>query len=191
MESNLGKWDGWYVKLSPGSPGAFKYGDTVTYRIGAEFLSDCETVEDWGCGAGGFRRFRPNGYRGIDGSKTPYADTITDLRTYRSDVDGIMMRHVIEHDYGWADILAGAVASCRKKLCLVIFTPIVERTFEIAHNRNFTDTHENGVDVPNLAFASADIERFFAGHEFVVNDYETDTGYKKERVYLVTKNGKS
>ena len=53
----LGKWDNWYKGLTKKDLGAFLYGDTETYKLAAEFLSDMKVVEDWGCGVGGFKRF--------------------------------------------------------------------------------------------------------------------------------------
>jgi len=65
----------------------------------------------------------PGKYIGIDGSDTPFASRIADLRTYRSKAEGILIRHVLEHNYDWEAILAGAVESFQKKLCLILFTP--------------------------------------------------------------------
>lgn len=179
--SNLGKWSEWYKDLDSNTPSAFRYGDTETYPIAATFLQDCELVEDWGCGAGGFKRYRTEGYRGIDGSQTPFADVIADLRTYRSDVDGILIRHVLEHDTGWRDILENAVASCRKKLCLVLFTPFSEATQIIAQNIN------HGIDVPDISFCKNDIESFFIKCQFNLWTMETATGYGIEHMYRVIK----
>ena len=30
---------------------------TITYELGYNFLKSCDKIEDWGCGAGGFKRF--------------------------------------------------------------------------------------------------------------------------------------
>src|SRR5215469_8701814 len=49
--SNLGKWDGWYENLTSQTMSAFRYGDTVTYRMAAAFMVDVAMLEDWGCGA--------------------------------------------------------------------------------------------------------------------------------------------
>jgi hypothetical protein len=183
--SNLGKWDDWYKNLSPATPSAFRYADTVTYLIAAAFTADMEEVEDWGCGAGGFKRFCRGRYIGIDGSKTPFADKIVDLCAYTSSVDGIVIRHVLEHNYNWTEILKNAMKSFRRKLCVVLFTPFAppEGTTEITHNR------EHGVDVPDLALPRALIEEQFAGCEFVLYDnLPTPAGYGVEHVYLVWRN---
>lgn len=175
----LGKWDGWYrhVKRS----GSFRYGDTITYGLAADFLSDMPAVEDWGCGTGGFKRLYKGKYVGIDGSANPYVDKVADLCEYRSHVEGIMMRHVLEHNYDWRKVLTGAVESFDKKFCLVIFTPFVETTKEIAHNK------KHGVDVPDIAFAREDIEGYLTGSKWRMESHQTKTGYGIEHIYFIEK----
>jgi hypothetical protein len=120
--SNVGKWDGWYANLSVSNQGPVLYANAVTYLMAAAFLADVDEVEDWGCGGGGFRRFclSPR-YIGLDGSRTPFADKIVDLCTYSSKVPGIMMRHLLEHNYDWEKILISAVRSFEQKFCLRFF----------------------------------------------------------------------
>ncbi len=115
------KWNGWYENLKLTDCGSFKYGDTSTYEMGYNFLESCDKIEDWGCGAGGFKRFfkNLNKYVGVDGSKTPFADIKTDLLIYNSNVDGIFMRHVLEHNYEWKKILENALKSFTQRMCLV------------------------------------------------------------------------
>jgi hypothetical protein len=105
--------------------GAFRYGDTVTYRMAAAFMVDIEVIEDWRCGAGGFRSFYSGKYIGIDGSRTPFADRIVDLCNYESNVDGILIRQVLEHNYQWSLILDTAVRSFNRRLCLFSFSPLL------------------------------------------------------------------
>jgi hypothetical protein len=65
----MDKWNNSYSKLRVPEP----YGDTVTYRLGADWLRECNVVEDWGCGAGWFKQFcKAPTYIGIDGSNTPF-----------------------------------------------------------------------------------------------------------------------
>lgn len=180
-KSMLGKWDNWYKKVSENDMGSFRYGETVTYQLAADFLNDQPEVEDWGCGTGGFKRFCKSKYIGVDGSKTPFADKIADLRTYRSKVDGIMMRHILEHNYDWQEVLKAALESFQKKFCLVIFTPFQAETKEIAHNK------KHGVDVPDIAFAKNEIESYFTGMKWRLETYKTRTGYGVEHVYFIEK----
>jgi hypothetical protein len=45
--------------------------------------------------------------------------------------DGILLRHVLEHNPGWRRILSGAVESFTKKMVLVIYTPFGDVTRNI------------------------------------------------------------
>lgn len=178
----LGKWDNWYKGLTKKDLGAFLYGDTETYKLAAEFLSDMKVVEDWGCGVGGFKRFYKGKYTGVDGSKTPFTNKVVDLREYKSKVDGIMMRHVLEHNYDWEKVLDNAIGSFRKKMCLILFTPFAGSTQEIAHNL------AHGVDVPDIAFSQKDIEKHLTGCDWkMIGNIKTDTGYGVEHIFYITK----
>jgi hypothetical protein len=42
-----------------------------------------------------------------------FADEIVNLVNFVGQTDGIVMRHVLEHNYAWKDILRNALASCR------------------------------------------------------------------------------
>jgi hypothetical protein len=179
-DSMLGKWDGWYKNVN--RIGSFRYGNTVTYQLAADFLADMTEVEDWGCGTGGFRRLYSGKYTGIDGSANPFVDKVADLRTYRSSVDGIVMRHVLEHNYDWPTVLAGVIDSFQKKFCLIIFTPFQDTTQEIAHEA------KHGVDVPVIAFAKNDLERFFKGLKWQLQEnIKTNTHYGVEHIYYAEK----
>ena len=180
---NLGKWDRWYRFLRL-MPNAASYGDPTTYYIAAAFFSGCAVVEDWGCGMGGFRPFCPGRYVGVDGSCTPFADTVADLTAYSSDADAILLRHVLEHNYNWPKILDAAVASFREKLCIVLFTPFADTTRELAHNR------DRGVDVPDLSLAAAEIEGHLSGLQWtLLRDIPTRSQYGVEHVYCVRRDG--
>lgn len=103
----------------------FPYGDTPSYEICAGWLDGHgEVVEDWGCGvAWAKQHFSASTYRGIDGAWSRWCDVHADLRTYRSDVDCAMMRHVLEHNVEWRDIARNFAASWRKRAALVMFIP--------------------------------------------------------------------
>jgi len=95
--------------------------DSTTYQLAAAWLDvDDWSVEDWGGGAGWAGQFFTHArYQVVDGS----IGVMRDLQAYRSDVDGILLRHVLEHNHNWQGILANALASIRHRLVLVIFTP--------------------------------------------------------------------
>lgn len=175
--SNLGKWDRWYALLGEEEE---PFGLTPTYQLGADYLAECSTVEDWGCGKGWMRRLIPHArYRGIDGSWSRFADEVVDLEHYRSDVEGVFMRHVLEHNYGWRRILANAVASFSRRFVLVIFTPMGETTREIAFAPD--------PGVPDISFSVEDITSAFGPHHWSMQTLETATQYGTETVFLVEK----
>jgi hypothetical protein len=177
--SNLGRWARWYRGLTADDPQP--YGDSDSYRILAEWVSDCDLVEDWGCGKGWMRRFVPDTiarYRGVDGTRSPFADIVADLTQYRSDVDGIVLRHVLEHDWNWELILRNAMASFRHRFGLALFTPLADTTHEIAYTPD--------VGVPDISFAEADLVAHFDGCTWTrVDLVPSPTQYGVEHIYLV------
>ena len=174
--SNVGKWDAFYQSR----PESLTYGNTISYVKAAEFFSDIETVEDWGCGGGGFRQFWTKNYVGVDGSRSNFADVKADLATYPSEVEAIFMRHVLEHNVLWKFILSNAVASFRKKFCLVLFTPFVDQTQEIAYYP--------GLDVPDIAFAIDDITSHFSGLTWRAEQYIVpESQYNTETLFYISR----
>jgi hypothetical protein len=179
--ANMNKWDCWYGDLDPSRPESF--GDPFTYSLGAKFLESCATIEDWGCGKGGFRPWCPPNarYIGIDGSATPFADRTADLALYRSRTEGIFMRHVLEHDERWARVLCNAAASFSSKMVLVTFTPEAPSTHVIA----ITDD----IGVPDIAFRRHDLLEILENHGVmvVVETHRTETQYGVEQVFYCWK----
>jgi hypothetical protein len=181
--SNMGKWAGYYADIVHPVP----YGDAKTYEIGAEFLADCVVVEDWGCGTGWFKKIaEPKGLNvtSIDGSYSPFCDRVRDLEHYRPlDVDGIFMRHVLEHNYAWDKILDNALASAKKKLALVLFTP----------PSNDAEAHQiawvPGYNVPDLSLPPEVLDQMFheAGFHVEHRTLKTATWYGEENLYLGTR----
>jgi hypothetical protein len=119
----------WTYRYAEGEDVA-PYGDDTTYRDGLGWLYEtCDTVEDWGAGAAYGRRFVPlgKGYLAIDGSaeSAPFVDHVCDLKAWRpaDPPDGIFIRHVLEHDLAWHEILFRALSVFTKRLALVVFTP--------------------------------------------------------------------
>jgi hypothetical protein len=92
----------------------------------------------------------PNAYVGIDGSQSPFADVVTDLAERRTKSEGIVLRHVLEHDYRWTQILENAVASFTKRICIVLFTPLAKSTHVLQVEPEYGD-------VPVIAFQLSDI----------------------------------
>ena len=181
----MDKWNNWYKDLDSNTvPNSFRYGDTVTYEKGYSFLKSCNQIEDWGCGTGGFKRFCSGiKYVGIDGSITPFADIKADLVTYKSKVNGIFMRHILEHNYEWKTILENAIESFTEKMCLVLFTPFSEVEKEIAHNL------KHGIDVPDLSLSKSELLGIFSKHNIDcdIESLSSDTGYGVEHILYLSK----
>ena len=183
----MDKWNHWYKDIKIENMGVFMYGNTVTYELGYKFLEDCNKIEDWGCGTGGFKRFfteeNASKYIGIDGSITPFSNIKADLTQYTSNVEGIFMRHILEHNYEWKMILHNACKSFNKKMCLILFTPFTNETIEIAHNL------KHGVDVPDLSFNKDDLIAIFELYniKYKLESLNTSTGYGIEHVFYLEK----
>jgi len=124
-ESNVGKWDDHYAGMETPLP----YG-TSSYEVIAEFMRGLPLVEDWGCGGGALRAYLEPGteYVGVDGSRSPVAQVHADLVKYGSLAPGIVLRHVLEHNDHWQEVLHNAVASFVNRLIVVIFTPLSQTT---------------------------------------------------------------
>lgn len=100
-----------------------RYGQERSYVRGMEWLTPCNLVEDWGCALAYAKSYRIGDYRGIDGTPGK-ADVIADLSIYRSEVEGIFMRHILEHNYDWRVILQNALASFTKRMTLILYRPM-------------------------------------------------------------------
>jgi hypothetical protein len=150
MSEVIGRWDHYYA-----APGRL-YGDDTTYMMAAAWVRDCATVEDWGCGERHLEQFirPPAAYVGVDGSGS-YADVREDLALRKTTCEGLVMRHVLEHNHNWADILDNAIRSATKRLFIALYTPEVAETHplprpDVAH-------------CPVIAFRLADIMGRLAG----------------------------
>lgn len=139
------KWVGHRTETSGGE----FYGVEQTYSKAADFIKD-GPVEDWGCGTCYARKFFTNGYVGVDGTPD-YCDKTAELARYKTNVHGILMRHVIEHNFDWEIILKNAIASC-KKLALVICTPFEDATHLIRIDE---------FGIPIFAFRKEDVTKHF------------------------------
>lgn len=193
--SNVDKWSRWYDGVTLDEPQT--YGDETTYRMGVQWLKDCDPIYDLGCGKGGFTKVARDmgaGFRiiGVDGSDTPFADITTDLVDLKinpavvNPTSGVFMRHVLEHDYRWEKILNNAVRLCTKRLFLVLFTPLQDETREIAWNED--------PGVPDIGFNLRDILRVIGdnvtidgrkGTIDIQTDISTNTQYGSETIIAV------
>jgi len=181
--SRLGLWESAYLGEHPRAV----YGDATTARVAGGYLNrpDIPTVEDWGCGLGGFKHCIGTWQRyvGIDGSRSPYSDLVVDLETYSGGAEAIHVRHVLEHNPGWNRILDNALQSFGRRLVLTIFTPFQERTQVIARYPNFNGT---GVEMVDIGFSRDDIVGCFGGVRWLsIENIRTDTQYGVEHMFFL------
>lgn len=182
--SETGKWDHIYVNADPKCPRS--YGDKLTYCMGYVHLYNCGLIEDWGCGEGFFKTLcRKDQYRGVEGSKSPNADIIVDLEEYRSDVPGIFMRHVIEHNPNWEKVLRNALESFRHLMTLVIFTPFAEKTYD---NRETIPGYEQYARIFFKYEDLTDVINSVPGVSFEAHlNLSTHTQFRVEHVFNLVK----
>jgi hypothetical protein len=178
----MSKWD----RVHENAKVPLPYGERTTYYMGAAYLGNLQSVEDWGCGLGYFATILPDPSRcvGIDGSHSPFADRIEDLRTYRPAVapEGIFMRHVLEHNEQWRDILANALLIFQKRMVLVLFTPYSEAT----HIMAWTEIAP-GITIPDHSFERAELVHLLGPLRVRDETLATKTQYGVEHVYYLSK----
>lgn len=162
-------------------------GCDTTYKRGAAYLVGVGRVEDWGCGAAYFKRLVPPGcYWGIDHDPSCTCDQIADLAGYTSATDGIFLRHVLEHDLRWRIILRNALASFRRRMVLVVYTPFVRATEEHRRVEGLTP----GASFPEIRFCRADLVREFRDVHFRLEEnVPTDSRFGREHVFYLRKDG--
>ncbi len=154
----------------------FAYDDDQSYRKGIEFLDGHGTIEDWGCGTAYAKTFvAKSAYVGLDGSESEFVDKVVDLQAYRSSPDCIFMRHVLEHNYGWRAILANAVASFRKRMVLVLFTPYADKQTTLTLNDG----------IPDLSLPRSAIIEALSGCLITEESIKSATEYGQETIFYI------
>jgi hypothetical protein len=172
----------WYSNVGLWEEHPYTYGDDITYQRAVQFLDGHGTIEDWGCGFAHAKRFVTRStYIGLDGSSR-FADRIVNLADYRSSVDCILMRHVLEHNADWRRILVNALASFRRRMALILFTPFAETTRVIA-----TSTTVTSLPVPDISFRKEDLIECFGSVRYAEESLHTQTQYKTEHVFYLEK----
>jgi len=186
-DSRSGLWNAWY-EADAGEPRM--YGEATTARLAGEWLNipSIKTVEDWGCGHGGFQLYvgAHQTYVGIDGSKARFATTIADLSVYRSAADAIHLRHVLEHNPAWRDILRNVLASFTQRAVITLFTPVVDTETTLARYPNFNGT---GVEMVDIALPESELDDAFcaSGLKVTRKRLRTKTQYKVEHMYFLSR----
>jgi hypothetical protein len=175
--SNVDRWSDYYDGVEEPQ----RYGDDDNSYLMAEEWLDGLNIEDWGCGLGWFKTIHYGGYIGVDGTWSRWCDVHADLTDYRSRTPGLLMRHVLEHNYKWRDILDNAVASFTQRMVLILFTPLVAETKVLTENAW-------GIGVPDIAFNLKDIlDRIPAPCLHDVESINSNTQYGVETIIRLEK----
>ncbi len=157
---------------------SFPYDDETSYRLGMAFLDGEGDIEDWGCGTAFAKRFvTKSTYIGVDGSESEQATVKADLQTYKSDVDCIFMRHVLEHNWGWRTILANALGSFRKRMVLILFTPLGESEQRL----------DAEGPIPDLQLSRNEVMGFLDGFKVREEQIRSATQYGMETIFYIEK----
>jgi len=155
---------------------SFPYDDETSYRKGMEFLDGHGRIEDWGAGTAYAKRFvSRSAYAAIDGSSSQYADAVVDLQTYTSTTDCIFMRHVLEHNWGWRAILKNALASFRRRMTLIVFTPFGPSELNLADHGG----------IPDLALNKQELLAYLEGLSVREETIQSRTEYGTETIFYV------
>lgn len=165
----IGLWDTFYKQVDY----PMAYGPADTYRVAADFLSDVEYVEDWGCGKGYFKTVSKVPVIGVDGSGQP--DIKVDLTNYRSAAPGILLRHVLDHNWDWDIILNNALESFTKKLVVILYLKPYSSTIPV----DIVDLGDG--PIPCLRLNERDLEQELGNFDKLTIGEET--------VYLIRKTG--
>jgi len=164
-----------------------RYGsDDTSYLRAGMFLSGPGLVEDWGCGTTYARRFIGAPYRGVDGVRSKFAERQVDLAEYFSRVPKILMRHVLEHNWNWRDILENMLNSFTDRACLILFIPPGPKDLNVSGS-DLSDTSE----WPGLVLCQDDLEAILRAHpdiEVHAENMHTQTPpFNYERIFFLVK----
>lgn len=182
MGNNAGKWDFFYEDVTERD----HYIDTKSYKMGADWLTECSEVEDWGCGKGWFAKVAEDlNVISIDGSNSPFADKIVDLEDYTSNVEGVFMRSVAEHNFEWKKVLTNLAQSFTKRAFVEFYTPMEEHGEEatlIMMSPGWDNIPE--LSIPRPVWHSI-LKEY--GITFSYETFKSDTFYGEETVYWLEK----
>lgn len=159
------------------------YGNTASYEAAETHLTGLH-VGDFGCGTTAFRNYHTGPYTGIDGSPG-HADIIADLTTYQGDYEGVLLRHVADHNPDhWRQIIANAIASASIRCVIVTFIADMDQTKVIAWSKPDPEGRwPRGI--PNVGFSTADIAAELTGYEYTTYQLPATGKLAQERLWVI------
>lgn len=178
--SLMGKWQ----ELHGAATEPRNFGEDLTYAIAMGYLRGCSEVHDWGCGTAYAQRYASprQRYLGVDGTSTPWTAVVADLTQWCTPADGILVRHVLEHNTDWRSVLFNAVRSARVRLAVVLFIPL--RTDARERDRTPHGSYRNlelpGAEVITMIERELRVEARFT--------LATESEFGSETLLLATRN---
>lgn len=161
-----------------------------------DFINDDEevkTLEDWGCGICICQKyFRPDiSYTGVDGTKVLETVKVADLNEYKSKVDAIFMRHVLEHNPNWRQMLQNLLDSFTRKAIIMVFTPFSKEAHDTSVPSGYVGVNNKGekVSVPDINMVRSDFEEILKKNNvsYAVKEMNTKTVYGMDTVFYLSK----
>lgn len=163
-----------------------KYGGDKSYQKAAGFLVapyiENYVVEDWGCGGQQFKMhvMMPCQYVGVDGSPDRNPDVVDDVATRETTAQAILIRHVLEHNNAWKDIMRNALDNPFERLCIILFIPLGKETKLV----------NKEADIPFWQFAEDEFRAVLAEYdniEIKEEKVKTPKGFKEDHILYITK----
>lgn len=187
--SRLNLWTNFWCNRDPSKEAHDDANITMKHSISILQNENINDLEDWGCGNCVFKKYCEKlehiKYIGIDGSNTGYQDKIADLTKYKSDVDCIYIRHILEHNDEYEKILKNGLQSFKKVLILILFTPLLINS----NSTQVIDSIElSGHTIPDIAFKENDITDIIEKNNCSYEKIEvsnTKTKYRVETIFIV------
>jgi len=164
------EWDGW-ANQKP-----IALGNPETYAKAIAWLDGHGDILDFGGGTGYAERFVTRSrYFVIDGSLSVHVTTPVDLAHVDVQTECVLMRHVLEHNFNWIEILENMLRSFAHRASIVTFLPFVR--WPPAGNLLRLETGfigYNGINVPviqlcDLTFTDL-IGPYLVDHEAIGNE---------------------
>jgi len=187
--SRLGLWNNFWHNRDPLKEAHTDANITMQHSISILKHENINDLEDWGCGNSVFKEYckqlQSVKYIGVDGSNTGHQNIIADLTDYKSLVDCVYIRHVLENNDEYEKILNNALQSFKKILILILFTPLLSsaNTTQVI---NFTNLC--GRAIPDIAFKENEIPAIIEKNNCKYEKIEmskTNTKYHVETIFVV------
>ncbi len=185
--SRKGLWNNFWSGRDPEKEYVDCKDNNVTMLLSKEIFekNKVNLIEDWGCGNCVFKEYVKNiNYVGIDGSDTGYQNKIEDLTKYKTKVEGIYIRHVLEHNYDYKKILENALQSFEKILLLVLFTPFTSK-----EETNILSTcYLQGNNIPDIAFNKTHLINIINQNNCsyeLIEKIKSKTSYGYENIFII------